>query len=929
MSSVIAASVPVGLSSGAMFAYSIYGPQLAHQCHLDSSQAANLNIAVTVGSALGGLGGGYITDTFGSLFPMLGGWLLVAGGYFWVHQLYLLGEEAASWMLILSMFLVGAGSTASYFAAIKAVTLTSSRYKGSAQSIPIASFAIASLLYSFVFTHILHGEVGPFLLFLSGSAFFMQLAGVIFIRVPGHEEKIITFEYAELLNEAEGPVGEPARMPPEQHTSGWYHHLELAECLTHRVFWAHFALIAIFQGLGQMYIYTVGYILKAVHYYFTHATVETTSDLPSLDSLQAIHVSLIAIGSFTGRLSSGPFGDFLVNKHGWTRHSVLVLALLLMGAGHSALIYPIDRHSSSLWSCNVKLAFISAIIGYAYGFGFTTLPAIISDLFSMKNYSFLWGIMYSSTVPGLPFSPSSLAPTIKKRTGEEAEAYSQPEEKKQKKTPKYKFDWDEEDDTSNGYEPLVTLEETRPVVNSIPEKHWSQKPLQEMTARDWRIFKDDYNISSKGDNIGNPLRFWHEDPLIPKKVLDIIQNKLRYQEPTPIQRASLPLVLRNRDVVGVAETGSGKTLAFVIPLLSYILGIEPEYMKHEHTQEANTNRALGLILAPTRELALQIAKETQKFTDELGLSVVTVIGGHKYEETIHSLRNGVHIVVATPGRLVDSLERGIINLSKCYNVTMDEADKMIDMGFEKSLNQILNYLPTSEQLSSSIDSRILRIQKRNTVMFTATITPTIERLTKNYLQDPAYLFVGSANELVDTIDQNFEYMGPAPGDKQEVDANRLTRLVQVLERHKRSPNFSVIIFANFKRVVESLAEDLAEKSFKSVVTIHGSKSQEAREVAIEKFRSRSASILIATDVAARGIDIPHVSLVVNFQMSNKFEEYIHRIGRTGRAGEHGESYTFVDDGDRDTFIDLKKFLSRGGKKVPDWLREATRFSAAI
>lgn len=521
------------------------------------------------------------------------------------------------------------------------------------------------------------------------------------------------------------------------------------------------------------------------------------------------------------------------------------------------------------------------------------------------------------------------APTIKKRTGEEAEAYSQPEEKKQKKTPKYKFDWDEEDDTSNGYEPLVTLEETRPVVNSIPEKHWSQKPLQEMTARDWRIFKDDYNISSKGDNIGNPLRFWHEDPLIPKKVLDIIQNKLRYQEPTPIQRASLPLVLRNRDVVGVAETGSGKTLAFVIPLLAYILGIEPEYMKHEHTQEANTNRALGLILAPTRELALQIAKETQKFTDELGLSVVTVIGGHKYEETIHSLRNGVHIVVATPGRLVDSLERGIINLSKCYNVTMDEADKMIDMGFEKSLNQILNYLPTSEQLSSSIDLRILRIQKRNTVMFTATITPTIERLTKNYLQDPAYLFVGSANELVDTIDQNFEYMGPAPGDKQEVDANRLTRLVQVLERHKRSPNFSVIIFANFKRVVELLAEDLAEKSFKSVVTIHGSKSQEAREAAIEKFRSRSASILIATDVAARGIDIPHVSLVVNFQMSNKFEEYIHRIGRTGRAGEHGESYTFVDDGDRDTFIDLKKFLSRGGKKVPDWLREATRFSAAI
>ncbi|KAL6017646.1 hypothetical protein ACNR9Z_001512 [Candidozyma auris] len=394
MSSVIAASVPVGLSSGAMFAYSIYGPQLAHQCHLDSSQAANLNIAVTVGSALGGLGGGYITDTFGSLFPMLGGWLLVVATFgsisftCWAKKSLrgCLSADVPRGRWIYPKLLCCDQSCP---------TLTSSRYKGSAQSIPIASFAIASLL-SLLCLLIFTWGSRTLLFFLSGSAFFMQLAGVIFIRVPGHEEKIITFEYAELLNEAEGPVGEPARMPPEQHTSGWYHHLELAECLTHRVFWAHFALIAIFRVLGRCTSTP-----WAVHYYFTHATVETTSDLPSLDSLQAIHVSLIAIGSFTGRLSSGPFGDFLVNKHGWTRHSVLVLALLLMGAGHSALIYPIDRHSSSLWSCNVKLAFISAIIGYAYGFGFTTLPAIISDLFSMKNYSFLWGIMYSSTVPGL------------------------------------------------------------------------------------------------------------------------------------------------------------------------------------------------------------------------------------------------------------------------------------------------------------------------------------------------------------------------------------------------------------------------------------------------------------------------------------------------------------------------------------------------
>lgn len=515
----------------------------------------------------------------------------------------------------------------------------------------------------------------------------------------------------------------------------------------------------------------------------------------------------------------------------------------------------------------------------------------------------------------------------KKRTITESETKVPTDQPKAKKVPKFNFDWNEEEDTSAAYLPLVTISQKRHV-DAIPEKHWSQKPLDQMNARDWRIFREDYNITSKGKDIENPLRFWHEDPKIPKSILDIILNDLHYKEPTPIQRAALPLAMKYRDVVGVAETGSGKTLAFVIPLLAYILQIEPEYLKFEHTQEANSNKPLGLILAPTRELALQIARETEKFTEKLGLSVVTIIGGHKYEETVHSLRNGVHIVVATPGRLVDSLERGIISLDKCYYFTMDEADRMIDMGFEKSLNEILKFLPSSTHLQQSLDLRIFRITKRTTVMFTATITPTIEKMTKNYLEDPAFLFIGSANEVVDNIDQQFEYWGPALSDKQEVDSKRLLRLVQVLEKHKKSAEFSVIVFANYKRVVELLAEDLAENGFKTSVTIHGSKSQDAREAAIERFRSKAASILIATDVAARGIDIPHVSLVVNFQMSNKFEEYIHRIGRTGRAGEHGASYTFIDDGDKETFMDLKKFLSRGGKKVPDWLKEATRLASA-
>lgn len=487
---------------------------------------------------------------------------------------------------------------------------------------------------------------------------------------------------------------------------------------------------------------------------------------------------------------------------------------------------------------------------------------------------------------------------------------------------KYSFEWSAEEDTSQSYQPLVTLEPVvRPDIETGRPSHWKDKALLEMTPRDWRIFKDDFNISSKGNDISNPMRLWQEAQL-PESIIDILTKSLGYNEPTPVQRATIPNGLRHRDVVGIAETGSGKTLAFLIPLLTYILNIEPEYMKFEHTKEANGNKALGLILAPTRELALQITKAAEKFASPLGLSVVTIIGGHQYEETVHSLRNGVHIVVATPGRLVDSLERGIISLEKCYHLTMDEADKMIDMGFEKSLQNILEYLPTSESLQKSIDSRIFRVTKRTTLMFTATITPSIEKITKNYLTDPAYLFVGSANEVVDNISQQFEYVADA-SPQQELDEKRLSKMVKILKSHAQNHDLSVIIFANFKRTVEQLADELVTKGFPNVAVIHGSKTQEAREKAVDSFRAKKANVLIATDVAARGLDVPHVSMVINFHMSKKFEEYIHRIGRTGRAGQKGESYTFVDDNDKETFPELKKFLSRGGYKIPDWLYRAT------
>lgn len=488
---------------------------------------------------------------------------------------------------------------------------------------------------------------------------------------------------------------------------------------------------------------------------------------------------------------------------------------------------------------------------------------------------------------------------------------------------KFVFDWVDEEDTSVSYLPLVTLEAPSASDSLTRNTHWSEKPLSEMTPRDWRIFKDDYEITAKGADIVNPLRRWSEEELLPPRVRLILEDKLGYKEPTPIQRAAIPMALRSRDVVGIAETGSGKTLAFLLPILVYLLNIEDAYMTREHKLEANNNNALALVLAPTRELALQITKEAEKFTQTLGFSVVSVIGGHQYEETIHSLRNGVHIVVATPGRLVDSLERGIINLLKCYHLTLDEADKMIDMGFEKSLQSILLYLPTEQTLASTLDGRIFGIKKRASLMFTATISPAIEKITKNYLTLPGYLYVGSANSVVDNIEQKFEYFTTPVEDKQDVDKARLAKLIKLLEVHRREHEMSVIIFANFKRVVERLAEELSHKNFGKVATVHGSKSQDARELAIESFRSKDCSILVATDVAARGLDVPHVTLVVNFQMSTRFEEYIHRIGRTGRAGKQGQSSTYIDDDDSGVFPELKKFLSRGGYRIPDWLYRAT------
>lgn len=220
------------------------------------------------------------------------------------------------------------------------------------------------------------------------------------------------------------------------------------------------------------------------------------------------------------------------------------------------------------------------------------------------------------------------------------------------------------------------------------DRHWSEKDVQEMTERDWRIFREDYNITIKGGKIPDPIRNWKESG-IQKELLDII-DKVGYKEPTPIQRQAIPIGMQNRDIIGVAETGSGKTLAFLIPLLSWIQSLP----KIERTEDADQG-PYAIILAPTRELAQQIEEETVKFGQPLGIRTVVVVGGLSREEQGFRMRMGCEIVIATPGRLIDVLENRYLVLNQCTYIVLDEADRMIDLGFEPDVQRILEYMPVT------------------------------------------------------------------------------------------------------------------------------------------------------------------------------------------------------------------------------------------
>ena len=350
---------------------------------------------------------------------------------------------------------------------------------------------------------------------------------------------------------------------------------------------------------------------------------------------------------------------------------------------------------------------------------------------------------------------------------------------------------------------------------------------------------------------------------IEKRVLRALAD-VGYESPSPIQAATIPALLEGRDVVGLAQTGTGKTAAFAVPVLSHI------DMKQKTPQ--------ALVLAPTRELALQVSEAFERYAAHLpGLHVLPIYGGQGYGVQLSALRRGVHVVVGTPGRIMDHLEKGTLDLSELRFLVLDEADEMLKMGFAEDVETILSGTPEDKQVA----------------LFSATMPAQIRRISKKYLKDPAEITVKSKTTTSSKTTQRYLFVSYP----QKVDA--LTRILEV-------ENFEgMIVFVRTKQVTEQLAERLRARGF-SATAINGDVPQNVRERTVNQLREGKLDILVATDVAARGLDVERVSHVVNFDIPTDTESYVHRIGRTGRAGRTGDAISFVTPRERHLLKAIEK-----------------------
>ncbi|KAI1305779.1 ATP-dependent RNA helicase abstrakt [Halotydeus destructor] len=395
-------------------------------------------------------------------------------------------------------------------------------------------------------------------------------------------------------------------------------------------------------------------------------------------------------------------------------------------------------------------------------------------------------------------------------------------------------------------------------------------------------------ILVEGENVPPPCTTFREMKF-PKCIVKSMKKK-GIVKPSPIQMQGIPAILSGRDIIGIAYTGSGKTLVFVLPIVMFAL-------EQELAMPFSTNEGpYGLIIGPSRELAKQSAEIIQNYCDELYakghpfLRVCLCIGGISMKEQMEVIRKGVHIMVATPGRLMDMLNKKLINLELCRYLVLDEADRMIDMGFEEDMRTIFSYFKG----------------QRQTLLFSATMPKKIQNFARSALVKPVTVNVGRAGAANTNVSQEVEYV------KQEA---KIVHLLPTLQ--KTAP--PVLIFSEKKQDVDAIHEYLLLKGIEAVAT-HGGKDQEERTKAIDQFRKGTKDILVATDVASKGLDFPEIQHVVNYDMPGDIEDYVHRIGRTGRSGKKGIATTFVNKTcEESVLLDLKHLLIEAKQPVPEFL----------
>ncbi|OAD02170.1 hypothetical protein MUCCIDRAFT_172588 [Mucor lusitanicus CBS 277.49] len=410
--------------------------------------------------------------------------------------------------------------------------------------------------------------------------------------------------------------------------------------------------------------------------------------------------------------------------------------------------------------------------------------------------------------------------------------------------------------------------------------------LKEMTQEQVELLRIELDgIKIRGVNCPKPITKWTHCGL-PAGCLEVIR-KLKYEKPTSIQAQAIPAIMNGRDVIGVAKTGSGKTIAFLLPMFRHI--------KDQRPLEAGEG-PIAIIMTPTRELATQIHRECKPFLKVLNLRAVCAYGGSPIKDQIADLKRGCEIIVCTPGRMIDLLcanSGRVTNLRRVTYLVMDEADRMFDMGFEPQVMKIVNNVRPSRQ----------------TVLFSATFPRQMEALARKVLKKPLEITVGGRSVVCDDVNQIVEV---------REDDTKFVRLLEILGELYNNfgeEGASALIFVDRHEAADNLLRDLMRRGY-PCQSLHGGKDQADRDSTIADFKSGVTNILIATSVAARGLDVKNLKVVINYECPNHMEDYVHRVGRTGRAGNKGTAYTFITP-DQDRYaMDICKALRLSGQEIP-------------